>query len=516
MPPAWTGHSGRPTTTLTRKLVLAFAIVLVLVGAQAALSVYLLTRVVEQSARLVSPALDRVDDLAHIEADILRLRTLEYSLIWSSRVDVRQQYTIEMAGLRSDIDQRLKAYAALQSDAQMDARLADLTQSYHAYLGHQQIVIDYLAQGRQDEALWEYLRYQPSFQNLDDQVHGLRHQEYAVTEQLRDQMVQSVIWARVPLGILVFLVAAAEIGLGWHVSRRVAQSLEVLLHGARRIADEDFATPVPPPAEPELATLAETLNAVMTSLASHNAERARLEEERSRANRERLSQVIRAQEDERARISRELHDQAAQSITALRYGLGHIQRITNDAEVAAEVERLIALAAQTSRQISALARDLRPSVLDDLGLGPALRSYARDFSERFEVPVQVSLPSPLPRLLPDAETAVFRVVQEALINVAKHAQARHVWVALAVSADNLCVEIRDDGRGFEPKQVFQVVGASTGAGLGLMGIRERVHLLGGQMGLTSEVGRGTQIKVAIPLSRIAPVALAPRLAEVAN
>jgi signal transduction histidine kinase len=491
--------------------------VLALVGVQAGLTIVLLTRVVEQSARLVSPALDRIDDLAHVEADVLRLRTLEYSLIWSTSDGVRQQYGLEMAALRVDIDRRLQAYQALDPDPKLAEMLASIVQSYRDYLNSQQAVATALQRGDQSEALWAYLRYQPSFQHLDDQLHGLRHQEYASTELLRDQMVQSVVWARWPLGIVVVLVAGAEVVLGWHVSRRIAQSMEVLLQGARRIAMEEFTEPVVPPPEPELATLAHTLNAVMAELAAHDAERARLEEERLRLARERLSQVVQAQEEERARISRELHDQAAQSLTALRYGLSRVQRLARDEATVAEVDRLITLATQTGRQISALARDLRPSVLDDLGLVPALRSYSREFSERIGVPVQFALSGPLPRLAPEAETAVFRVVQEALTNVAKHAQAGHAWVNLAAIGDQLQVEVRDDGRGFDPNTVTQVrsLNGSSGAGLGLNGIRERVQLLGGQVDLASENGGGTRIRVTFPLYGNRRVSSSPTQTEVA-
>ncbi len=491
---------GRPTT-LTRKIVIAFVIVLALVGVQAALTTYLLTRVVEQSARLVSPALDRVDNLAHIEADVLRLRTLEYSMIWSTSAGVREEYGLEIDSLRTDIDRRFQAYRALAPDPTLANTLASVLQSYRSYLVSQQEVTADVQRGDQAEALWAYLRYQPSFQHLDDLLHGLRHQEYRQTELLRDQMVQSVVWARWPLGIVVVLVAGAEVILGWHVSRHIAQSMQVLLQGARRIADEDFSTPVIPPPEQELATLAETLNSVMVTLAAQNAERARLQEERLRLARNRLSQIVQAQENERARISRELHDQAGQALTALRYGLSRVQLHAGDPSLAEEIRRLIALATQTTQQISTLARDLRPSVLDDLGLIPALRSYAREFSERIGIPISLSITGSVPRLMSEAETTVFRVVQEALTNVAKHAQAKHVWIDLIVQEDSLQIRVRDDGRGFDPQTVAQEyrLGADSRPGLGLIGIRERVHLLGGRMEVVSAVGEGTRLQVAIPL-----------------
>lgn len=481
--------------TLRRKLVITFCVVFTLVGIQAAVAVVLLTQVVEGSALLVRPALGRVDTLAHMEADMLRLRTLEYTFVWSSNDAARDQARSEMDDLKGTILRRMDDYAGQQPDARALDALTTIRVVFADFLISQEHVVDVVARGDQFEAVWEYLRSQPLFQRVDDQVHGLRHQEYAATEALRDQMVQAAVWARWPMGISVALVALGEVALGWYISQSIARSLDVLQNGARRIAQEQFDDPIPSPPEKELATLADTLNTVMIELAANREERARMEVERLQLLHDRLTQVVKAQEEERARVSRELHDQAGQAITALQYGLSRLKRLSHDAVVAKEVDHLVILASDSSRQISALARDLRPAVLDDLGLVPALRSYTHELAARIDLPVSFAVSGTVPRLAPDAETAIFRVVQEALTNVAKHAHAQHAWVELAVEGGHLAARVRDDGRGFDP----QAMGTRPGAGLGLAGIRERVQLLGGQFELRSTVGEGSTVLVTVPM-----------------
>ena len=493
----------RLNMTLAHKIGIAFAIVLALVGIQAIVTVLLLDRVAWQSERVVSPALGRIDNVAHVEADLLRMRTLEYSSVWSRDDLVRQEYATEIRDLQASIQQDLTAYAAHSLDPGRAAALAEIRQGYQGYLvSHQELVGD-LDQGAQAEALWEYLRFQPSFQSLNNEIHGLRHREYADIEATRDQTVQGVIWTRWILGCAVLFVGLAEGGIGWFVVRRVAWSLKSLEQGAQRIADENFGEPVPVPSERELAALAQALNTMMVTLPANRAERARLEQLRLNLLRERLTQVVGAQEEERARISRELHDQAGQGLIALHYGLSALKRRGHDVAVAEEIDRLISLASHTGKQISALAHDLRPSVLDDLGLTPALRSYLREFSERVGLEIEFSVNGVLPRLSAEAETTVFRVTQEALTNVAKHALAAHAWVNLGTRDGQVELEIRDDGRGFDTKDL-DLAKVSTGnvrAGLGLIGIRERVALLGGTAEFASAPGAGTRLWIMFPLAR---------------
>lgn len=220
----------------------------------------------------------------------------------------------------------------------------------------------------------------------------------------------------------------------------------------------------------------------------------RLEEAESEMRR--LSQLtVRAQEEERKQLSRELHDQVGQMLTALRMEVGHTERSrfsdTAFAAHTAECKTIIDTIVGTVRDLS---MGLRPSMLDDIGLGPALQWLARDHSRRFNYPVNVNLEGELDTLPEPYRTCTYRVVQEALTNCARHAKATRVDVSVSGGPTWLRLWIRDNGIGMRtagnPKQ-----------GLGLLGIQERVRELKGTMSLFSEPGNGTSLRVEMPLER---------------
>lgn len=217
-------------------------------------------------------------------------------------------------------------------------------------------------------------------------------------------------------------------------------------------------------------------------------------------------QVISAQEEERRRIARELHDEAGQALTMLIVGLERGEQAMPGqhlAQVRATFRRLRDLAVQTLEEIRNLALDLRPSLLDDLGLVAAVRWYARTCAARAELPVEVSLEGldESDRLPPDVETTVFRIVQEGLTNVIKHARARRVWIALVRNGAGLVVRIADDGVGVPP---FDAANADRGDRLGLFGMVERAKLLGGEMEIGPRPGGGTLLEFRLPLAAPAP------------
>jgi signal transduction histidine kinase len=216
--------------------------------------------------------------------------------------------------------------------------------------------------------------------------------------------------------------------------------------------------------------------------------------EREEARAQLLRKVISAQEDERKRIARELHDETSQGLAVLTMGLETAQ----DAIRAGRTPRLDeekALAVRTLEDVHRLILDLRPSVLDDLGLLSAIRWYAdrqlatRGISVRCEF-------GDVRRLPPEMETALFRVCQETMSNVARHAQATAVLVQVGVEGDEVVIDIEDDGKGFEPETAGQREGRRP---WGLMGIRERAEILGGSARIDSAPGQGTRVAVRIPL-----------------
>jgi len=181
-------------------------------------------------------------------------------------------------------------------------------------------------------------------------------------------------------------------------------------------------------------------------------------------------------------------------LTALRMELGNLEGLRADAghQFEEHVAACRRIAVQALNSVRDLAMGLRPSILDDLGLGPALQWQAREFSRRSGVPVSVEIQGSLEDLSDRQATCLYRIVQEALTNCAKHAHAKHIEVRIKGDEDALSLFVRDDGAGFNPKTV-------SGKGLGLVGIEERVREMGGSVKLESRMGNGTQLHVSLPL-----------------
>ncbi len=217
-------------------------------------------------------------------------------------------------------------------------------------------------------------------------------------------------------------------------------------------------------------------------------------ETRSRELAHASASLLRAAEIERGRIARELHDETGQVLTAIKFELAELERTLSGAGLGTDaVDRARDLTGRALESIRATARGLRPAVLDDLGLVPALRALSEDFAGRAGVGVHLDA-VPLPASpAPEVEVAVYRVFQEALTNVARHAAATRVEARLAADGGELVLVIEDDGRGFEP-------GPGAGAGhAGLTGMRERVVGAGGRFQVTSTPGRGVRLEVRLPL-----------------
>jgi signal transduction histidine kinase len=217
--------------------------------------------------------------------------------------------------------------------------------------------------------------------------------------------------------------------------------------------------------------------------------------ERAEGELRRLSQqLVQALEAERKSISRELHDEVGQKLTALRMELGNLEdsRTLPAVELSGRLEEAKQLAEQTLAVVRNLAMGLRPAMLDDLGLGPALEWQGREFSRRSGIPVSVQIDGSLDGLSDSHRTCIFRVVQEALTNCARHARAKNVRVAVHARSDMVFLTVQDDGVGIAGFE-------RSGRGLGLIGIEERARELGGTATIHSQPHKGTSLKVEIPL-----------------
>jgi signal transduction histidine kinase len=234
-------------------------------------------------------------------------------------------------------------------------------------------------------------------------------------------------------------------------------------------------------------------------------ENARLWEglkQRDRLRRQFLEQAIAAQEEERKRIARELHDQVGQALTSLLLGLSTLEGEVDESEGRmhnpAHLQDLKAIVADTLNSVRDLALGLRPSVLDDLGLVPAVRRTVRTYSAHYGLSIDFqTLGLEGIRLPPSIETALYRIVQEALTNVARHANANRVSVLLEARASAVSLIVEDDGCGFEVGQLLR--GPADKQWLGLYGMQERAELLGGRLTVESAPGVGTTIFVRVPL-----------------
>jgi signal transduction histidine kinase len=218
--------------------------------------------------------------------------------------------------------------------------------------------------------------------------------------------------------------------------------------------------------------------------------------EERKAELERLAaRMVHHQEEERRRLSRELHDESAQVFAAVKLQLG-MARESAPAEQRPVLDRAMDLVGSGIRSIRAVARNLRPSLLDDLGLLPALRALGGDFAGKMGIPVTINAPDSIPELSAAAELAVYRALQEALSNVARHSAASTVEVELSYDREDLTLTVRDDGRG-PPAGDFDTLADGR---MGLAGMRERALALGGSVELEAQEQTGTLLRIRIPVT----------------
>jgi signal transduction histidine kinase len=216
-------------------------------------------------------------------------------------------------------------------------------------------------------------------------------------------------------------------------------------------------------------------------------------------SRERLQglshRLIEVQEAERRRIAGELHDEIGQALTIVKMNLQAAQRLAGSTETDTHFGESVAIVERALEQVRNLSLDLRPSLLDDLGFVAALRWYVARQARLAGFVLHFSVDDLGGRLAPALETTCFRVAQEALTNIVRHAEAREVWVGLACD-DELCLTIRDDGVGFDVSAAH--TRAAHGESFGLLGMRERVGIVGGRLTISSSPGQGTLVYACFP------------------
>lgn len=218
------------------------------------------------------------------------------------------------------------------------------------------------------------------------------------------------------------------------------------------------------------------------------------------ATRQRLLAIaLSAQENERRRIARDLHDSLGQALTSLMVGLRTIEESSADEQVKSHIRELRRVGSDTHEEVRRLARGLRPAILDDMGLVPALERFLEDLSSSHQIEARLEPACQVQsRLSENVESSVFRMVQEAATNAIRYGKAKHLKVKLSCDARQLRLEIDDDGCGFDTASALKTDEANSA--FGLLSIHERACVLGGEANIASNPGSGTNVRVVIPLA----------------
>lgn len=334
---------------------------------------------------------------------------------------------------------------------------------------------------------------------------------YLLTE---DRVAQAMSAGTRGVIVVTALAAVGGLVLAWLLTLALTYPLLDLAALARRVAAGDLSVRSPVWAKDEVGYLASSFNAMVDALADSRAALMKSNAELSQSNEELrvlwedlkskeemrvnlLARVVSAQEEERHRLSRELHDGVGQMLATLLVSLKLVEKAGDPAEARARTAELREMIVQALEECRRLSMDLRPAGLDELGLAGALEGYARHFEHTTGISVELSIARLDGRLSRPVELELYRIVQEMLTNVSKHARAQRVALSLAVDAGMAVVSVEDDGIGFDATTAM----AAYNRGLGLLTMRERTELLGGSFHLDSTPGRGTRIRITVPLPR---------------
>jgi signal transduction histidine kinase len=306
--------------------------------------------------------------------------------------------------------------------------------------------------------------------------------------------------------MILFGVAALVIvsAAAWLHARYVTRPLERLEQAMRRIAAGALDEPVMVSRRDEMGMLARSFEAMRVTLGEAAEQRDRWEQQLEARVRERteevrtlLARIIHAQEEERRRLARELHDDTAQSVATLLLHMATLREVLPPGQqrVREMLDRTLAQGERALADVRRIIADLRPTALDDLGLIPALRGFAEERLAGAGVRLDFRMRGTPHRLDPPVETALFRILQEAVSNVVRHASARTATIDVEFGPGTLLAAVRDDGRGFERA----APPARSWAGAGLQGMRERADLIRARLEITSRPGAGTSVRVEVPL-----------------
>jgi signal transduction histidine kinase len=343
--------------------------------------------------------------------------------------------------------------------------------------------------------------------------------------QSEDEVFASVHQLQQRIFILMGIMLAGALGLVYLTTRSIITPVQALTTATQRIAAGDLDTPLDVHSEDEIGVLARSFDAMRARVKQSIAEiqmwnrelDARVQERtracqeaqqelselyeelrrKEQARRELLRRVFSAQEEERKRISRELHDETCQVLTGLAYALDDAIETFPNPEFKPQLEHMRTLVTTALREIQHIILDLRPTMLDHLGLVPALRWYAESRLDGTGIRFTLREHGEPTRLPTTVETALFRVTQEAINNIARHSRATRAECTLHFTPTQVQVIIKDNGKGFDPKTIFS--SNEHRRGLGLLGMQERMSAVGGRVEIESTPGGGALIRLTVPV-----------------
>lgn len=290
----------------------------------------------------------------------------------------------------------------------------------------------------------------------------------------------------VRLLLSVLLVALLGAGASYLLAFILIKPITNLMKGVERVETGDFGSRVRPWFDDEIGRLTAAFNNMAGALGREKTFRTEL-----------VRKLLTSQEEERQRISRELHDQTSQSLTSLKIGLKVLEAQALPREALLKLEEFRALLNRSLDEIHRLAVELRPPALGDLGLPSIVEELGADFEKVFGMEVKYSIEQYFRenRLKPEAEIGLYRIIQEAFSNIEKHAGAGVVLVSFRKKEGEVVISVKDNGRGFDPGLAAVKTGRRS---LGLFGMRERAEILGGKFKMRSKPGEGAEITVSLP------------------
>jgi len=389
---------------------------------------------------------------------------------------VAGQVAVHFAGL-------IPADAGSNVVAELRHSLTESTEVAYLVLEDRRGII--LAEARQPGVVWAPERIKEITTDMAAGTYRLR------VGMTADRVDQEVAWLTRRLARTTGFIALLGMVAAWWLTRIFSHPIEELVNLTRAVKAGDYHAKAPVRARDEVGELAASFNEMTASLAQKEAGRQNL-----------LRQVIRAGEEERKRIARELHDQTGQVLTSQIAALSALENQSGDDKTRRRLGELRQQVEQTLAGVHDLAVTLRPSVLDDVGLIAALQRHCRLFEQRFGVRTTcLDLDLGSQRLPAEVELTIYRVVQEALTNGVRHGRAQHLQALVQHTGRRVLVVIRDNGCGFDSRQWQQR--CVEGNHLGLLGIEERVNLVGGSFCVDSYPGKGATVFADIPLPEAA-------------